>query len=63
VRYLKETGIWGPAHDAFQTRAIKRQKELQAGWARMMSGSAKSAKPEDVAKMWEAERQRIIGTL
>ena len=63
VRYLKEAGIWGPGHDAFQTRALKRQKELQAGWARMMSGSAKGAKPEDVAKMWEAERLKIIGTL
>ncbi len=63
MRYLKEIGIWGPVHDAFQTRAVKRQKELQAGWARLMSGSAKGAKPEDVAKMWEAERLKIIGTL
>lgn len=63
IRYLKEVKIWSPAHEEFQTGALKRQKALQAGWAKMMAGPGKGAKPEDVAKMWEAERLKIIGTL
>jgi TRAP transporter TAXI family solute receptor len=63
IRYLKEIKVWSADHDAFQAGALKRQKALQAGWAKMMAGPAKSAKPEEVAKMWEEERLKLIAAL
>lgn len=63
VRYLKEIKIWGTGHDAFQANTLKRQHALQSGWARTMAGPGKGAKPEDVVKMWEAERLKIIAAL
>ena len=63
IRYLKEAKVWSPAHDEFQTGALKRQKALQDGWTKMMAGPGKGAKPEDVAKMWEEERLKIIDKL
>jgi TRAP transporter TAXI family solute receptor len=63
IRYLKEIKVWSADHDAFQAGALKRQKALQAGWAKMMAGPAKSAKPEEVAKMWEQERLKLIAAI
>jgi TRAP transporter TAXI family solute receptor len=63
IRYLKEIKVWSAAHDKFQAGALKRQKALQDGWTKMMAGPGKDAKAEDLAKMWEPERLKIIAAL
>lgn len=64
IRYLKEIKIWGAAHDKFQTTALKRQQALQAAWKTMMAGDkAKSAKPEEIAALWEPERNKVLAAL
>jgi hypothetical protein len=63
IRYLKEIKVWSAAHDTFQAGALKRQKALQAGWTKMMAGPGKGGKAEDLLKLWEPERLKIIAAL
>lgn len=65
VRYLKEKGIWGPDHDTFQQRTVKRQQQLQAAWKEMMAkeAEAKSASPEAMWKLWEPRRAEVLKSL
>ncbi len=64
IRYLKEAKVWGEGHDRFQASAIKRQQALQAAWKVMLAGDkAKSAKPDELAGMWDAERAKVLASL
>lgn len=65
IRYLKEKGIWTPESQAWQDKALKRQKALQAAWTDMMAkeSAAKDAAQTELIKLWEPRRAEALKTL
>ncbi|WP_374449088.1 TAXI family TRAP transporter solute-binding subunit [Stella sp.] len=64
VRALKEAGVWTPASQAWQDKALKRQKALQAAWAQATADAkARNVPAEGFAKFWEEYRTKALAAL
>jgi uncharacterized protein len=62
IRYLQEAGIWTPAYQQWQDRALARLQVLTASWREFLPRSSKL--PEtDFAKAWGEYRTAALSTL
>ena len=64
IRALKEAGVWTDASQAWQDKALARQKALQAAWTEAVA----DAKGQNVAadafpKFWEGYRAKALAAL
>jgi TRAP transporter TAXI family solute receptor len=65
VKYLKEKGVWSPAHQKWQDGIMKRQGLLRQAWADMMAKepAAKGAGPEKLTELWAPRRAEVLKSL
>lgn len=65
IKYLKEKGIWSPAHQTWQDGIMKRQGLLRAAWAGMIAKdpAAKGADPAKLRELWAPRRAEVLKSL
>jgi len=65
IKYLKEKGIWSPAHQTWQDGIMKRQGLLRQAWADMIAKepAAKGADPAKLTALWTPRRAEVLKSL
>lgn len=65
IKYLKEKGIWSPAHQTWQDAISKRQGLMRQAWADMMAKdpAAKGADAAKLTALWTPRREEILKSL
>ncbi|MGE0700026.1 MAG: TAXI family TRAP transporter solute-binding subunit [Hyphomicrobiaceae bacterium] len=64
IKYLKEKGIWSPAHQTWQDGIMKRQGLLRTAWADMMKDpAAKGADAAKLTELWGPRRAEVLKSL
>ncbi|MGE0722945.1 MAG: TAXI family TRAP transporter solute-binding subunit [Alphaproteobacteria bacterium] len=64
IRALKEAGVWTDASQAWQDRALKRQKALQAAWQQATADAKAQNVPADgFGKFWAERREKTLAGL
>jgi hypothetical protein len=65
IKYLKEKGVWSPAHQTWQDAISKRQGLMRQAWADMMAkdSAAKGADAAKLTELWTPRRAEILKSL